>query len=86
MIVAINLRELVIDPYRDVLAQERHIIGVADHTREELVELLELARRGAIDTSRVITRRVALEASAINAVLDDLDQGTNHLRTVIQRF
>lgn len=83
MIVAINLRELAIDPYRDVLAKERHIIGVADHTREELVELLDLAREGAIDTSRVITRRVGLEANAINDVLDDLDQGTKHLRTVI---
>lgn len=85
MIVAINLRELALDPYRDVLAQERRIIGVSDHTREELVELLDLARRGAIDTSRVITRRVALEATAINAVLDDLDGGTRHLRTIIQR-
>jgi propanol-preferring alcohol dehydrogenase len=85
MIVAINLRGLALDPYRDVLAQERRIIGVSDHTREELVELLDLARRGAIDTSRVITRRVALEATAINAVLDDLDGGTRHLRTIIQR-
>ncbi len=85
MIVAINLRELAIDPYRDVLAKERHIIGVSDHTREELVELLDLAHRGAIDTSRVITRRVALGAGAVNAVLDDLDQGTKHLRTVIQQ-
>ncbi|MEA2325818.1 MAG: hypothetical protein QOE68_777, partial [Thermoanaerobaculia bacterium] len=39
MIVAINLRELAIDPYRDVLANERHIIGVSDHTRDELVDL-----------------------------------------------
>jgi 2-desacetyl-2-hydroxyethyl bacteriochlorophyllide A dehydrogenase len=85
MIVAINLRMLEIDAYRDVLARERHIIGVSDHTREELVELLDLARRGAIDTSRVITRRVALQAAAINEVLDDLDEGTRHLRTVIQR-
>jgi len=84
MIVAINLRELAIDPYRDVLARERHIIGVSDHTREEPVELLDLAQRGAIDTSRVITRRVALQAAAINEVLDDLDAGTRHLRTVIQ--
>src|SRR5439155_12194769 len=61
MIVAINLRELAIDPYRDVLAHERHIIGVSDHTREELVELLDLACRGEIDMSRVITRRVGLE-------------------------
>src|SRR4051812_38160334 len=76
MIVAINLRELAIDPYRDVLANERHIIGVSDHTREEIVELLELARRGELDMSRVITRRVSLEANAINAVLDELDAGT----------
>lgn len=83
MIVAINLRALAIDPYRDVLAGERHIIGVSDHTREELVELLELAHRGVIDISRVITRRVSLEAAAINEVLDDLERGTKHLRTVI---
>jgi propanol-preferring alcohol dehydrogenase len=85
MIVAINLRELAIDPYRDVLARERHIIGVSDHTREELIELLQLAHRGVIDISRVITRRVSLEAAAINEVLDDLDRGTKHLRTVITR-
>jgi 2-desacetyl-2-hydroxyethyl bacteriochlorophyllide A dehydrogenase len=84
MIVAINLRELAIDPYRDVLANERHIIGVSDHTRDELVELLELGRRGEIEMSRVITRRVGLDADSINAVLDDLDRGTTHLRTVIE--
>jgi 2-desacetyl-2-hydroxyethyl bacteriochlorophyllide A dehydrogenase len=85
MIVAINLRELAIDPYRDVLANERHIIGVSDHTRDELVELLDLARRGEIEMSRVITRRVGLDADSINAVLDDLDRGTTHLRTVIEQ-
>jgi propanol-preferring alcohol dehydrogenase len=85
MIVAINLRELTLDPYRDVLANERHIIGVSDHTREELVELLAMAADGQIDMSRVITRRVPLEAAAINGVLDDLDAGTSHLRTVIER-
>jgi propanol-preferring alcohol dehydrogenase len=83
MIVAINLRELAIDPYRDVLASERHIIGVSDHTRAELVELLAMAAREQLDISRVITRRVPLDANVINGVLDDLDAGTAHLRTVI---
>jgi 2-desacetyl-2-hydroxyethyl bacteriochlorophyllide A dehydrogenase len=85
MIVAINLRELAIDPYRDVLANERHIIGVSDHTRDELVELLAMAADGQLDMSRVITRRVGLDATAINAVLDDLDAGTAHLRTIIEQ-
>jgi propanol-preferring alcohol dehydrogenase len=83
MIVAINLRHLEIDAYADVLTRERHIIGVSDHTREELVEIMEMARRGEIDLSRAITRTVPLDAAAINTVLDDLDRGTAHLRTVI---
>jgi propanol-preferring alcohol dehydrogenase len=83
ILVAINLRSLQLDPYSDVLTKERHIIGCADHTRDELVEVLELARCGALDMSRAITRRVPLEARAINEVLDDLERGTTHLRTVI---
>jgi 2-desacetyl-2-hydroxyethyl bacteriochlorophyllide A dehydrogenase len=83
IIVAINLRKLEIDPYSDILAKERHIIGCSDHTRAELFELMEIARRGEIDLSRAITRRVPLAAGPVNAVLDDLDRGTTHLRSVI---
>jgi D-arabinose 1-dehydrogenase-like Zn-dependent alcohol dehydrogenase len=83
IIVAINLRKLEIDPYAHVLAGERRIIGCSDHTRDELIELMEIARRGDIDLSRAITRRVSLEAASINDVLDDLDRGTEHLRSVI---
>ncbi len=85
MIVAINLRELDFDPYRDLLARERHIIGCSDHLREELVELLRMAARKEIDLSSAITRTVTLDASAINDVLDDMDRGTAHLRSVIVR-
>ena len=84
MVIAINLRSMQFDPYDDLLKRERRIIGVADHTHEELVGLMELAHRGAIRLSNAITRRVAFEAEAINAVLDDLERGTSHLRTVIE--
>lgn len=83
MIIAINARSLTFDPYADVLGRERRIIGCSDHTRAELFELMDLTRRGDIDLSRVITRTVAREAAAINEVLDDLDRGTAHLRTVV---
>ncbi len=85
VLVAINLHDLTVDAYGDVLARERRIIGCSDHTREELVELMDLARRGAIDLSRAITRRVPLDAAAINHVLDDLESGTSHLRTITTR-
>jgi propanol-preferring alcohol dehydrogenase len=79
MLVAINLRALQLDPYTDLLTGERRIIGVSDHTREELLEMLKLR----IDLSPAITRRVPLRAEAIDEVLDDLERGTAHLRTVI---
>ncbi len=84
MIVAIDLRSLTIDPYRDLLARERRIIGCSDHTRSELVELLDLARRGEIDLSHAVTRSVPLEADAVSNVLDELESGTAELRTVIE--
>ena len=83
VVVAINLRQLTIDPYADVLGRERRIVGCSDHTRDELVELMELAERGAIDLSRAVSRRIPLSATAVNAALDDLESGTVHLRTVI---
>jgi propanol-preferring alcohol dehydrogenase len=84
VVVAINLRSLEIDPYSDVLAKERKIIGCSDHTRDELVKLMSLAKTGGINLKDAITRRVALDAASINEVLDDLDRGTSHLRTVIR--
>ncbi|HET7710938.1 MAG TPA: alcohol dehydrogenase catalytic domain-containing protein [Thermoanaerobaculia bacterium] len=83
MIVAINLRSLQFDPFADLLVRERKIIGCSDHTRSELVELMELARKGEIDLSRCITRTVPPEPAPINEVLDELERGSTHLRTVI---
>jgi 2-desacetyl-2-hydroxyethyl bacteriochlorophyllide A dehydrogenase len=83
MIVAINLRKFEFNPFTDLLVRERRIIGCSDHTRAELVELMELARTGKIDLSRAITRTVPLEAGPVNGVLDELEQGSAHLRTVI---
>lgn len=82
--VGINLRRLEIDPYSDLLCQERHLIGSSDHTYDELIELMELARSGKIDLANAITRTVPLSAIAIGEVLDDLRRGTEHLRTVIR--
>ncbi|HEY6843627.1 MAG TPA: alcohol dehydrogenase catalytic domain-containing protein [Thermoanaerobaculia bacterium] len=81
MLVAIHLHDFRFDAYADVLAKERRIIGVSDHTTDELRELLNMG----LDLSPAITRRVPLDADAINAVLDDLDRGTPHLRSVIVR-
>lgn len=83
VLVALSEEPLPFNPYRDVLAKERVILGCSDHLRQELPELLALAAAGRIDVGRVISRRVPLEAGAINDVLDELERGTGALRTVI---
>jgi propanol-preferring alcohol dehydrogenase len=83
VLVALNPKALDFNPYRDVLVKEREIIGCSDHTRDEIVELLNWAAAGRLDLADAITRRIPLEAGAVNAALDELEQGSDHFRTVI---
>ena len=84
VIVALDDRPFSFDPYRDVLGKERRIVGCSDHLLGDLADLMELVRKGTVDLSGAVTRTVPLDAAAINAVLDELDAGTSHVRTVIR--
>ncbi len=81
--VALATATPAINPYRDLVAKEASVIGCSDHLRSELVELLDLAGRGALDLSSAIAETLPLDATAINAALDDLEAGTPSLRRVI---
>ena len=83
VLVALNDQPFAFDPYRDVLARELRIIGSSDHLLSELHDLMSFATEGRLDLSPVITRKVGLDAAAINGVLDDLERGTAELRCVI---
>lgn len=83
VLVALNPKAFEFNPYRDVLAKEREIIGCSDHTRDEIVQLLNWAAAGRLDLTDAISRRIPLEAGAVNATLDELEHGTDHFRTVI---
>jgi propanol-preferring alcohol dehydrogenase len=83
VIAGIGDRPLEIDTYRELLGNEAEIIGSNDHLLQELPVLVEMARRKVLDTSRVVTRTVPLDADAINATLDALEQWSGDVRTVI---
>jgi len=83
VIAGIGDRPLEIDTYRELLGNEAEIIGSNDHLLQELPLLVEMARRKVLDTSRVVTRTVPLDADAINATLDALEQWSGDVRTVI---
>lgn len=83
VIAGLANKPLEIDTYRELLANEVEIIGSNDHLLQELPLLVEMARRKVLDTSRVVTRTVPLDADAINRALDGLDQFGSDVRTVI---
>ncbi len=83
VIVGISDEPIQIDTYREVLGNEAEIIGSNDHLLQEMPALVEMARKGVLDTSRVVTRTVGLNAKEINAALDALERYEGGVRTVI---
>jgi propanol-preferring alcohol dehydrogenase len=83
VIVGIADERLSIDTYRELLGNEVELIGSNDHLLQELPGLLEMASRGILDTSRVVTRTIPLEAKAINETLDALERWDAGVRTVV---
>jgi propanol-preferring alcohol dehydrogenase len=76
-------QEFALNAYREVILKEAQVIGCSDHLLQELPLLIDLVRSGALDLSSVITRRVGLDAAAVNSALDGLEQFGPDVRTVI---
>jgi 2-desacetyl-2-hydroxyethyl bacteriochlorophyllide A dehydrogenase len=83
VIVGIGNEPLILDTYHEILGGETQVIGSNDHLLEELPTVIELARRGALDTTRIVTRTISLDAGAINHVIDGLERHGPGIRTVI---
>ena len=83
VVVGISDEPVSLETYRELLGNEAELIGSNDHLLSELPTVIEMARRGVLDTTRVVTRTIALDAPAINAALDNLESGGAGIRTVI---
>lgn len=70
-------------PYDELINREAEIIGVSDHRANEIPLLLDLARTGRLNFAGIITRTVPLDATAINATLDGLEQFSEDVRVVV---
>jgi 2-desacetyl-2-hydroxyethyl bacteriochlorophyllide A dehydrogenase len=82
-LAGITERSFEVSPYHELINGEAEIIGVSDHLATEIPLLLEFARTGKLNLSSVITKRVPLDAKAINDVLDQLEQFGEDVRVVI---
>ena len=74
---------VAIDTYRELIGKEAEVIGSNDHLLQELPLLIELVKRGKLDLSEIVTQSVPLEAAAVNKVLDNLENFSGNVRTVI---
>jgi propanol-preferring alcohol dehydrogenase len=83
VMVGLNPQPISINTYAQVLGKEAEVIGSNDHLLSELPLLVEWARRGILDTSRVVSQVISLDAAKINQRLDDLENFTNDVRAVI---
>jgi len=83
VMVGIGDRPLEVDTYHELLGPETELIGSNDHLLQELPLLIDLAQRGTLDLSRVVSRTIPLEEGPINAALDDLEHFGSEVRTVI---
>ena len=83
-LVGITEKTFPVAPYHEVINKEAEIIGVSDHLAAEIPELLDFARRGKLNLSGVITRKVCLGAAAINETLDRLESFGDDVRVAIE--
>lgn len=83
VIVGVTDQTFDVAPYTQLIPTEAEIIGSSDHLAQELPALIELARRGVLDLSGVVTGAIPLEADAINAAMDRIDEFAGDVRLVI---
>ncbi len=83
VMVGLSDKALEVNVYEEVLGKEAEIIGCSDHLLSELPIVLEYALQGRLDFTHVVTQKIPLKASAINDVLDSINQFQSHVRTVI---
>jgi D-arabinose 1-dehydrogenase-like Zn-dependent alcohol dehydrogenase len=83
VVAGVTEKPFEIHGYYDLIGKEAEVIGCSDHLMQEFPLLLEYGRRGVLDLSQVVTRTVPLDADAINAAMDALEQFGGAVRTVI---
>lgn len=83
VIVGLSSQPIEVNTYTEILGNEVELIGSNDHHLAELPLLVDLARRKILDTSKIVTKTVPLDAEEINQVLDDLENFSSAVRTVI---
>lgn len=83
VIVGITPQIISVSPYSTIIGREAEIIGVNDHLRSEMGQLIQYVESGDLDLSGSITHRFPLDK--VNEAMDALEnQAGNPIRVVLQ--
>jgi 2-desacetyl-2-hydroxyethyl bacteriochlorophyllide A dehydrogenase len=81
VIVGIGSQDIRLSPYRTLIGREMELIGVNDHLRVELAELIELAASRKLDLSSSVTHKIQLEQANLGMQMLE-EEPENVLRIV----
>ena len=84
VLIGIGQDDIRVSPYKTIIGKEMELIGVNDHLRSELVQLIDIVGSGSLDLSKSITHRVHLDE--VNTGLEILEERIgNPIRVVVVR-
>jgi L-iditol 2-dehydrogenase len=84
VIVGIGAKSITISPYESLIGKEMKIVGVNDHLRRELIQLIDFVASRKIDLSHSVTHRITLED--VNAGFKILEDQKEHpIRVVVSK-
>ncbi|MEM2202680.1 MAG: zinc-binding dehydrogenase [Candidatus Bathyarchaeia archaeon] len=82
VVVGVCPENITISPYKKLIGKEMELIGVNDHLKSEMTQLIKLVSTGKITLSESITHRVSLEE--VNYGMEILEKRLeNPIRVVI---
>ena len=82
VVVGISSERMTLSPYTGLIGKEVELVGVNDHLKSELAELVRLVGAGTLDLSKSVTHRVGLED--VNEGIRMLREQTgNPIRTIV---
>ena len=81
VLVGIGAKSIQLSPYETIIGKEMEIVGVDDHLKTELIQLVKLVRNGTVDLSRSVTHKVALED--INCGFEILESNRENITRIV---
>ena len=81
VLVGIGAKSIQLSPYETIIGKEMEIVGVDDHLKTELIQLVKLVRNGRIRLSHSVTHKVSL--ADINSGFEILESNRENVIRIV---